>query len=115
MIHHESQPEKRRRPEASALGQPPPSKTAIKQVTASTPTKTNSSEATTGLTHPVPSTVALAIQAPKSGSNLGKVTTEPSSDNLVDSTLKAADLSFLKPPQAHLNPLSINGLVVRPY
>jgi len=112
--NHELQPEKRRRAEVSSLNQQPLAKTANKHGTTNTPTKTNSTAAT-GPTQPPPSTTTTpsispsATQAPKSTSTLGKATTEPLTENVVDPESKTGDSSSLKPPQASSNPSSTHG------
>jgi hypothetical protein len=121
--NHESQPEKRRRAEASSSGQLPLSKTANKHGIANTLTKT-SPAVVTEPTQPPPSTSTTpsattsatttatpsATQAPKSTSAVGKDSTGASSEIQMYSNVKAGDSSALKPPQqASSTPLPING------
>ncbi|KFY05183.1 hypothetical protein O988_00203 [Pseudogymnoascus sp. VKM F-3808] len=117
--NHNSQAEKRRRTDASSLGQspnttdnhlesqlekrrrvdqPPPPKSANKHEATNTPAKTSSIVAK-GPTQSPPLT-STTTQTSNSTPTLRQATTEPPLENVVNTNMKAGDPSSLKQPQA---------------
>ncbi|KFY29045.1 hypothetical protein V491_00204 [Pseudogymnoascus sp. VKM F-3775] len=108
--HLESQPEKRRRADVSSSGQQPLPKTANKHVAANTPAKTSSTVATGPIQQPPLTSTTPSATPSAAQASKRQATTKLSPKNLVDTNIEDGNLPSLKQSQPLPSSLSIHRI-----